>query len=180
MKSYEFTLILGDVNEHTPNLEDNIFNAGCDDALINFRNGTVYLDFNRKTPSLKEAVISAIQAIEAMPLNAKVLSIAPEHLVSETDIAKRLNVKKQAVSLWIKGLRRKDIPFPHPFMKLSEASPLWRWPEIIDWSLKNEIITEAEALEEAILIENLNLLLEERVISRKKLKSDLLKEITCR
>jgi hypothetical protein len=60
---YQFTLILKDVDENTSNLEDSLFKAGCSDALINFRNETVYLDFNRTANSREEAIRSAIQDV---------------------------------------------------------------------------------------------------------------------
>jgi len=174
MKRYEFTLVLDGVDDQTTTLEDSLYEAGCDDALVNFRSGTVYLDFNREAISLDEAVLLAIKQIESMPLNAKVVSVAPENLVSASDIARRLNLKKQAVSLWIKARRRKGIRFPHPVMKLSDASPLWRWYEVVDWSLKNNILSEKIILDEAIFMENLNLVLEERSAPAKNLRINLL------
>lgn len=82
------------------------------------------------------------------------------------------------IIFYVGGQRRKDIPFPHPVMKLADTSPLWRWPEIIDWSLKNEVITEKEALDDAIFIENLNIVLEETIICAHRLRSDLLKVLS--
>lgn len=41
--SYQFTLVLDGVDENTTNLDDILFEAGCDDALINYKTGTVYL-----------------------------------------------------------------------------------------------------------------------------------------
>jgi hypothetical protein len=63
-KIYQFTLVLKNVDENTTDLEDSLFEAGCDDALINFRNGTVYLDFDRKAHFLDDAVIDAIRDVE--------------------------------------------------------------------------------------------------------------------
>jgi hypothetical protein len=116
MKTYQFTLVLTHVDENTPMLEDRLYEAGCDDALINFRNGAVYLDFDRESTSFENAVIAAIKAIESSILGAVVNHIAPENLVSETEIAKRLRVSRQTVSLWIKGERRKKLSFPSPVM----------------------------------------------------------------
>ena len=36
-KTFQFTLVLKNVDENTPELENNLFETGCDDALINFR-----------------------------------------------------------------------------------------------------------------------------------------------
>lgn len=58
IKKFRFTFILKNVKENTPNLEDSLFEANCEDALINFRNGTVYFDFDREASSLEDAVMS--------------------------------------------------------------------------------------------------------------------------
>ena len=76
---YEFTLILEDVNDDTPHLEDQLFNAGCDDTLINFREGSVYLDFSRTANSLDEAITSAVQAVSSIS-KTKVKSIMKSNL----------------------------------------------------------------------------------------------------
>jgi hypothetical protein len=131
--TYQFMLVLKNVDENTPNLEDSLFEVGCDDALINFRNGTVYLDFDRKAASLEKAVMSAIKNVESSSVGAKVASVAPDNLVTESDVAKRLQVERQTVSLWIKGERKKSIPFPKPILKLSSKSPFWKWREVVEW-----------------------------------------------
>src|SRR4051812_26849095 len=102
LNAYEFTLVLDGIDDETEKLEDQLFEAGCDDALINFRYRTVYLDFSREAKSLEDAVISAIKAIENSKLNVKVSHILPDELVNEADIAKRLDKSRQLVSLWVK------------------------------------------------------------------------------
>ncbi len=84
---YEFSLVLDGVDDQTEGLEDQLFEAGCDDALINFRNGIVYLVFNREAISIDNAVISAITSVENSKLGAKVNSILLDDLVSELEIA---------------------------------------------------------------------------------------------
>jgi len=74
-KYYQFILVLGNVKEATPNLEDSLFEAGCDDALINFRNGMVNLDFDREAHSREEAVLSAIKSVESSSVRAVVVSV---------------------------------------------------------------------------------------------------------
>ena len=73
-KTFQFTLVLKNV---THNLEDSLFEAGCDDAFINFRNEAVYLDFDRKASSLEEAVISAIKDVQSSSVDAEVASVTP-------------------------------------------------------------------------------------------------------
>ena len=132
-KIYNFTLILSGVNEKTDRLEDELFQAGCDDALINYRDNAVFLDFDRESSSFEKAVISAIKNVESTHLNIKVTGVAPDDYVSESEMAKRLNLKRQTISLWVKGNRRSKQPFPTPVMKLTEKSPLWRWYEVTKW-----------------------------------------------
>jgi transcriptional regulator with XRE-family HTH domain len=176
-KTYPFVLVLKNIDENTPNLEDILYEAGCDDALINFRNGTVYLDFDRQAISLEEAVMSAIKDIEASSISPIVACVGPEDLVTESDVAKRLNIKRQAVSLWVKGERRNLLPFPKPIMKLSDKSPFWKWREIAEWLFKNNIIKEKEEVDNASFLENINAALEERDESIRSTRQGLLKKL---
>ena len=162
LQSYSFTLVLKNVNQQTPHLEDSLYESGCDDALINFRDNTVYLDFDREADSLENAVISAIQSVESSTVGAEVTAVTPEDLVSESDIAKRLNKKRQMVSLWVKGERRASHPFPHPVMKLADRSPFWRWYEIAQWLYDNKLLAKKEEVENAHFLMHLNAALEER------------------
>ncbi len=176
-KNYQFILVLKNVDETTENLEDSLYESGCSDALINFKNGTVYLDFDRETTSLREGVISAIKDVESSSVKPIVISVGPEDLVTESEIAARLSFKRQAISLWIQRKRRVAFPFPWPVMKLTSRSPLWKWKEVVEWLYFNKLITESEQVDNAIFIENINAVLEERdsktLASRKKLLTQL-------
>ena len=175
-KIFQFTLVLKKNDENISNLEDNLFEAGCDDALINYRNSAVYLEFDREAQSFEEAVISAIKDVQSSSLDIEVASVAPENLVTESEIAKRLNKSRQTVSLWIKGQRRKS--FPHPIMRLTEKSPLWSWSEVTNWLYENKLIEKKEILENAVFIANLNAVLEERDRKTRKLRRHLLEKIS--
>lgn len=177
MNTYSFTLVLKGVNETTPDLEDALYNSHCDDALINFRNGTVYLDFDRESETLENAIISAIKDVESSSLSTQVIHVAPDEWVNEAEIAKRLEQSRQTVSLWVKGARRSELPFPSPTMKLSEKSPLWRWSDITIWLYENKIITDMKVIHEAKLIECINAALEERNEDDKKKRHDLLRKL---
>lgn len=176
-KNYQFTLVLKDVDENTSELEDSLYETGCDDALINYKNGTVYLDFDRKAYTLEDAVVSAIKEVESSSVGAVVANVAPEDLVTETEVAKRLHVKRQAVSLWIKGERRASKNFPKPIMKLSNRSPLWKWREVVEWLFHHNIIADEELVENAIFMENINAAIEERDVKIRKSRHLLLKKI---
>lgn len=174
-KTYQFTLVLKNVNEQTAALEDCLYEAGCDDALINFRNDTAYLEFDRESSSLEEAVISAIRDVKSSSIDIDVASVAPENLVTESEIANRLNMSRQTISLWIKGERRKL--FPHPVMHVSQKSPLWSWHEVVTWLFRNELINDEKMLEEALFLANINAVLEEQDKTTRKIRHDLLGRI---
>lgn len=176
LKIYQFTLSLKNVNEQTEHLEDSLYEAGCDDALINYRDGAVYLEFDREASSLEEAVISAIMNVKSAAIDIDVSNVAPENFVTESEIAKRLNKGRQTVSLWIKGKRRTDFPFP--IMRVSEKSPLWNWSEVVRWLFNHKIITDKELLENALFLANINAVLEEQDKKTRKIRHQLLARIT--
>ncbi len=158
---YQFTLILDGVDEKTPGLEDALFEAGCDDALINYKNGAVYLDFDREDEDLERAIISAIKNIESANIGATIVSVAPEHLVSLSDIAGRVSMTRQAVSLLIQGARGKG-DFPKPILKISNKSPLWRWSAVAEWFYQHGKISDHDVIDSANIVEDINAALELR------------------
>lgn len=182
MKIYEFSLVLKNVDENTTDLEDSLYEAGCDDALINFRNGTVYLDFDRESLSFDKAVLSAIKDVESSSVKAIVASVAPEDLVTESEIAKRFGVERQAVLNWIKRDRRSTHSFPNPVMKLSGRSPLWKWKEVVEWTVKyhNNLKKNDEVMYDydvAVFLDNINAALEERNPKTRKARQELVRQI---
>ena len=174
---FNFTLVLHGVNEKTEGLEDALFEEGCDDSLINFRNGAVYLDFDRASDNLEEAVISAIKQVESLPYNITVVSVSPDDYVSESEVAKRLHINRQAVSLWFKGERHIKNPFPSPVMKLSEKSPLWRWSDVVEWLYQKKKITDYKILEQAKFMSSLNVALMARDTDSKQLQNKIQKKL---
>lgn len=178
-KVYQFSLILDGVDDQTPNLEDALFAAGCDDALINYKNGTVYLDFDREDEGLEQAIISAIKAVESTDLGAKIVSVAPEHLVSLSDIAERVGITRQAVSFFVLGERgTKD--FPKPILKIANKSPLWRWSAVANWFFRQQKIKDQEIIDFANVIEDINAALDSRNESAFVHRQKILSELECR
>jgi len=173
---HHFYLILGGVTFDTPNLEDALFEAGCDDALLQSINNTVMLEFDRQAPNLKTAILSAISNVESADIDVYVASIAPEHLVGLSDIAERINATRQSVSLMAQGKRLKG-NFPTPIFKLNNKSTLWRWTDVISWLKKQGKLQNTHLLEEAIFIEDLNVALELREPDARKRRTQLAKTL---
>jgi len=71
MQTYQFTLVLTGISEVTSEVEDAVFEAGCNDALLLSRDGVVYLDFDRQASSFPEAVRSAIANVEGADIDAR-------------------------------------------------------------------------------------------------------------
>jgi hypothetical protein len=74
-KYYHFVLVLSNLSESNEQIEDALFEAGCDDALLIFRDKVPYLDFDRQATSLENALSSAIQQVKSTNLGIKVLRI---------------------------------------------------------------------------------------------------------
>ncbi len=64
MAQYEFTLILSGSPELTEEAADRLFEAGCDDGTPGTCNGVLSIDFHRRSPSLEEAIRSAIAHVK--------------------------------------------------------------------------------------------------------------------
>ena len=62
-KTYNFTLILDNEIELSDELEQRVIQANCDDVLLGRIGRLVYLNFDRESESLLEAITSAIQAL---------------------------------------------------------------------------------------------------------------------
>lgn len=57
---YEFTLILRDYRELTPEVADALYEAGCDDGTPGTCDGVLSIDFHREGDALEAAIKSAI------------------------------------------------------------------------------------------------------------------------
>ena len=80
LKSYNFILVLSGLSESNDSIEDALFEAGCDDALLIFRDNIPYLEFDRQATSLEKAISSAI--FEVKSVGAKVLRVEIENFAN--------------------------------------------------------------------------------------------------
>ncbi len=113
---YEFTLILDGVSRITQKVEDALFEAGCDDALLGSCDGIVSLDFGRESDSCRNAILSAIENVERAGIGARVERIEP----IDEDYGDTIPAFNAVLKL------RRLVPDPAEAMELIEASrPLW-------------------------------------------------------
>jgi hypothetical protein len=157
-REFDFTLVLDGVSELTESIETALFEAGCDDATISMRSGRIFLSFSRKSPSLKEAVISAIRDVAKASIGAVVLRIDACDLVNQADIARRIGRTRQLVHQYISDIRGPG-KFPPPACEITDGAPLWYWCEVANWLWQNDMIQE-DVLRDAQELAAINSLLE--------------------
>jgi MoaA/NifB/PqqE/SkfB family radical SAM enzyme len=140
---YEFVLALTATEALSQEAEDALFEAGCDDATISLRNGRVYLSFCRAAASLKDAIVSAIQNVRAAKIDAHVLRVDDDNLVTLSDIARRIGRTRQCIHQYMLGSRGPG-DFPPPISEVCEGTLLWKWREVAFWLYQNDMLQESE------------------------------------
>jgi hypothetical protein len=153
MPEYNFTLVIsGPVDEKL----DELYEAGCDDALIGAVDGVHYAEFDREAPSLREAIGSAIQAVASID-GLTVDRVEPEDFVTAAEIAERLGRSRESVRLLIAGERGPG-GFPAPISHLRDRNRLWRWTEVAAWAGVGQL--SKEEIYDAVFIAAMNATLE--------------------
>lgn len=153
-REHDFTLVLTGIHELTTGVEDALYKAGCDDATLSLRSGRAFLSFSRSAPTLKDAVLSAIQDVRKAGIGADVLRLDICDLVTQADIARRIGRSRQLVHQFITG-KRGGGGFPPPVCSIADESPLWLWCEVAYWLREHNMISE-DALNEALQIALIN------------------------
>jgi hypothetical protein len=142
-REHDFALVLTGVSELTPAVEDALYEAGCDDATLSLRFGRVYLTFSRGAPTIKDAILSAIRDVKKANIRADVLRVDTCDLVTQADIARRMERSRQLVHQYVTGERGPG-GFPPPVCQLSDEAPLWAWCEVAYWLWQHDMIREDE------------------------------------
>lgn len=145
-REYDFTLVVTGITELTPDVQDALFEAGCDDATISVRAGRVYLAFSRNSPSFKDAILTAIQDVKSARAGADVLRVDVCNLVTQADIARKIGRSRQLVHQYIAGIRGPG-NFPAPACNITDGVPLWYWCEVAYWLRQNDMISHDAATE---------------------------------
>lgn len=140
MNTYHFTVLIRDAGRNTESLEDRLFEAGCDDALVCFHNQTVYLEFDRQAANAAEAVGSALENIRHAGFTDAVLQETGYATLSE--MAARSGLTRAALSNYAGGKR--GTGFPPPMYGVGSSSALYSWPEVAAWLHKNGHLTQSQ------------------------------------
>lgn len=129
MSEFSFTLALD-----TSGLDDSQINAlynTVPDSTASERNERAYVGLDRDAPDFATAVVSAIEDVERALPHVRVLSVEPEDLVSQSDIAHRRGRSRESISQLVKGERGPG-EFPQPRYFVADRG-LWRWRDVERW-----------------------------------------------
>jgi len=174
---HDFVLVLRGIADVTPEIETAIFEAGCDDATLSVRGGCVFVTFSRKALSIKDAILTAIHDVRKANIGAEVLRVDICNLVTQSDIARKIDRPRQMVHQYIMGIRGPG-SFPPPACHICDGAPLWYWCEVSYWLWQNDIIKE-DVFREAQEVAAINSLLEWMYQRRtdRRLADEIFKEL---
>jgi predicted DNA-binding transcriptional regulator AlpA len=128
MPEYHFELIIdGALDERRL---DALVDANCDDATFSSKDHLTFADFDRQAPTLRDAITSAITAVDSVE-GLRVRRVEPDELVWASQIAERTGRTRASIDLLIKG-RRGPGDFPTPASHATR-NPLWRWADVENW-----------------------------------------------
>jgi hypothetical protein len=129
---HSFVLLTRGANLVEPENFAALARAGCDDALLGQRGGTMFAEFRRDTARFEDAVLRAIGQIEQAVPEALVIRVEPDDLVSLTEIAERTGRSKEAIRLYSEG-RRGPGQFPPALAWVAQRHKLWQWSDVAAW-----------------------------------------------
>jgi predicted DNA-binding transcriptional regulator AlpA len=129
MKAYEFTLKFAIPSGFAREaLEDRLFEAGCDDALLGTgQPGRMALTFSRAAEGAEAAVQSAVEDVRRAVPEARLVEAQPD-LVGVSDIAELFDFSRQNMR---KLVRTYPDSFPLPLHE--GRSSLWHLADVLDW-----------------------------------------------
>ena len=149
--SHEFVVLADGVPELNDATLDRLFEAGCDDATPGLRRGLLCLDFSREAATLQEAILSAILDVHRAGVGARVLRVDDCDLVTQADIARRVDRTRQHVHQLIAGTRGPG-GFPPPAFHLGQRDkPFWYWCEVAFWLAEHHFLPPERAVEAEVL-----------------------------
>lgn len=151
-QEYDFALILNGITEVTPELVDAFFEAGCDDATLGMQCGVAQIEFSRWAASMKEAILSGIRDVCKVGRGVTVRQIDDCNLVTQSEIARRINRSRQLVHQFTTGQGGVG-QFPAPLF--IGQKPYWAWCEVSYWLYQNNIIRR-EVLDQAEVVFTIN------------------------
>lgn len=158
MSEFEFQIFCRDVDTGDERFLDRLYEAGCADATVYFKDDYVCLDFTRESDNAETAVISAIKDFENAGIGGSVERVEPEDLASLSEIAKRVGVTRASLQKYARGESKIGADFPRPVANIAgERRELYSASEVITWMhVKHRIHVSTDFLELVQVIEKAN------------------------
>ncbi|MDX1556400.1 MAG: hypothetical protein R3212_10270 [Xanthomonadales bacterium] len=158
MPEFNFQIFCHDADTSDESFLDRLYEAGCDDATVFFKDGYVCLDFARECECAEQAVVTAIRDYQAAGIGGTVIRIEPEDLASLSEIAKRVGVTRASLQKYARGHSKIGSDFPRPAANISQPRrELYSTAEVMRWMVaRNRIGLPPESLELADTIERSN------------------------
>jgi len=139
MTDFEFKIFCSGVNTCDDSFLDRLFEAGCGDATVFFKDGYVCLDFTRESENAESAVVSAIEDLERSDIGGTVERVEPEDLASLSEIATRVGVTRASLQKYARGESKVGKDFPAPVQNISLARrELYSTVEVMRWMLQKK------------------------------------------
>jgi hypothetical protein len=143
---YEFCLILEGIDGVDDDMIGKLLKVGCGDAIFGRLNGRAFADFGREADSFEDAVLSACRDIGRAGIGVTGFRLDDDDYVSQADIARKIGMSKQSVSMYASGARGPG-GFPRPRVLSKDA--LYSWAEVSEWlgragKLPADVAAEAE------------------------------------
>jgi len=76
--TFAFRLVFSGASEITTEIENGLFEVGCDDATIHSSGGVVSVSFDREAPSFRIALLCAILDVERAGVGLELARVEPE------------------------------------------------------------------------------------------------------
>ncbi|HEY6959142.1 MAG TPA: hypothetical protein VI814_09985 [Candidatus Limnocylindria bacterium] len=136
MTEYNFRLLLEVAHEPTDAELDALYGLTDSEASFGSDDSGWYAEFDREAPDYASAVLSAIEQLDRAPQGIGVRKLASDEdaLVSAAEIARRAELTRQAVNLYVDGERNRDLgPFPTPLATFASGQRIWRWGDVAPW-----------------------------------------------
>ena len=154
MTEFEFQLFCLGLDTDDEGFLDRLFESGCGDATVYFKDGYACLDFARQAESAEQGILSAIQDFERAGVRSTVERVGPEDLASLSVIALRVGVTRASLQKYARGNSKVGKDFPAPVQNLSlPRRELFSTYQVMRWMLRRrraEISTDALELYSAI------------------------------
>jgi transcriptional regulator with XRE-family HTH domain len=169
MAEFDFQVFCCDVDTAGEVFLDRLYEAGCGDATVFFKDGYVCLDFTREAENAESAVISAIKDFERAGTGGSVERVEPEDLASLSEIANRIGVTRASLQKYARGQSRIGKDFPSPVANIAGVRrELYSAAEVISWMhTKHRVAVSHDFLDLVQVIDTIN-----RALIVKKARDD--------